>query len=79
MSAMTVAIIAAIVGLLVGSALVPGAPVFGLPIVAVLIAALGFTELRRRQVEQRSMKGFRDRADSDPVEFTARDRETLAD
>lgn len=79
MSAATLFIVAAIVGLLVGSALVPGAPIFGLPIVAVLIGVLGFTELRRRQAEQHTMESFRDRADSDPVEFTARDRETLAD
>ena len=79
MSGFTIVILAAIVGLILGSALVPGAPVFGLPIVAILVGILGFTELRRRQHDQRSMEEFRDRADTDPVEFTARDRETLAE
>ena len=41
MSAFTLAVVAAIVGLLIGTALVPGAPIFALPIVAILIVVLG--------------------------------------
>jgi uncharacterized membrane protein len=79
MPAATLVIAAAIVGLLVGSALIPGAPIFALPIVVVLVVALGTLEMRRRSGDARSMEGFRDEAKADSVEFTARDRETLAD
>jgi type III secretory pathway component EscV len=78
-SALTIVIAAAIVGLLVGAALVPGAPIFALPIAAVLILVIGVGSLRRRSAEARSMQGFREEADSEPIEFTARDRQTLVD
>ena len=77
MSAATLMIAAAIVGLLLGAALVPGAPIFALPIVAILVVVLGLAEMRRRSAEARSMQGFRAEADSEPVEFTARDKRTL--
>jgi type III secretory pathway component EscV len=77
--AVTIVIAAAIVGLLMGAALVPGAPIFALPIVAVLVLVLGLVEMRRRSAEKLSMQGFRDEADSEPIEFTARDKQTLVD
>lgn len=79
MTPLTVVIAAAIIGLLVGSALVPGAPIFGLPIVAILVVILGFSEVRRRQAEQGEIDAHRARADSSPIDFTERDRQTLAD
>jgi hypothetical protein len=79
MPAVTIVIAAAIVGLILGSALVPGAPIFALPIVAILIVVLAAGEFRRRSTEARTMKGFRDEAQAEQIEFTARDRETLAD
>ena len=79
MSGATLVIAAAIVGLLIGSALVPGAPIFALPIVAVLVVVLGVSELRRRSAETHSMQGFRDEADSEPIEFTERDKQTLVE
>jgi len=79
MSGLTIVIAAAIIGLLLGSALVPGAPIFALPIVAILIVVLGAAEMRRRSVNARSMQSFRGEADSDPIEFTERDKQTLAD
>jgi type III secretory pathway component EscV len=78
-SGATLVIAAAIVGLVVGAALVPGAPIFALPIVAVLVVVLGVSEMRRRSAETRSMQGFRDEADSDPIEFSERDKRTLVD
>jgi type III secretory pathway component EscV len=78
-SAVTIVIAAAIVGLVVGSALVPGAPIFALPIAAVLLVVLGAGQLRRRSADARNMKDFRDEADSEPIEFTARDKQTLVD
>ena len=79
MSAFTLAAAAAIVGLVIGAALVPGAPIFALPIAAILIVALGAAEMRRRSAESRSMQSFRDEADSSEIEFTARDKQTLAE
>jgi flagellar biosynthesis component FlhA len=79
MPAVTLVIVAAIVGLLLGAALVPGAPIFAIPIVAILVVVLAAAEFRRRSAEARSMQSFRDEADSDPVEFTARDKQTLVD
>ena len=79
MSAITLVIGAAIVGLLLGSALIPGAPIFGLPIVAILIVVLGRLELRRRNAEAQSMQSFRDEAKAEPVEFTERDKRTLVE
>jgi hypothetical protein len=78
-SAAMLAITAAIVGLLVGTSLVIGAPVFALPIVAIAIVVLGVAELRRRSGEARSMQGFRDEAKAEPVEFTARDKQTTVE
>jgi len=75
----TLVIVAAIVGLLLGAALVPGAPIFAIPIVAILIVVLAAGEFRRRGAEAKSMEGFRAEADSDPVEFTERDKRTLTD
>jgi hypothetical protein len=75
----TVVIAAAIVGLLIGSALVPGAPIFALPIVVVLVVVLGALEMRRRSGEARSMQGYRDEAKAEEIEFTARDKQTLVD
>ena len=79
MPAVTIVLAAAIVGLILGAALVPGAPIFALPVVAILIVVLGAAEFRRRSADARSMQGFRSEADSEPIEFTARDRETLVD
>ena len=79
MSAVTLVLAAAVIGLLVGSALIPGAPIFGLPIVAILIVVLAALEFRRRSAESRSMQGFRDEAKAEPIEFTERDKRTLVD
>jgi len=79
MSGVTIAIAAAIIGLILGSALVPGAPIFALPIVAILIVVLGAAEMRRRSADAQSMQSFRGEADSDPIEFTERDKQTLVD
>jgi hypothetical protein len=79
MSGLTIVIAAAIIGLILGSALVPGAPIFALPIVAILIVVLGAAEMRRRSADARSMQSFRGEADPDPIEFTERDKQTLVD
>ena len=75
----TLVIAAAIIGLLLGTALIPGAPIFGLPIVALLVVVLGVLELRRRGAEARSMQSFRDEAKAEPIEFTERDKQTTVE
>jgi uncharacterized membrane protein len=46
--------------------------------VAILAVAIGFLlDLRRRHNTARSMRTFREQADENKVDFTARDRETL--
>ena len=79
MSAMTIAIGAAIVGLLIGAALLPAGVFWALPIAAILIVVLGAGQLRRRREEAKSMQGFRDEAEAKPIEFTPRDKETLVE
>jgi hypothetical protein len=64
---------------LIGAALVPGAPIFAVPIVLVLVAFLGVVEMRRRSADRRTMQEFREQGDAEPVEFTARDKQTLVD
>lgn len=76
MSGATLAIAAAVIGLLIGSALIPGAPIFALPIVAILIVVLGLGEMRRRSGETKSMQGFRDEAKAESIDFTERDKQT---
>ena len=79
MPAFTLAVGAAIVGLLIGAALVPGAPIFALPIVLILVVVLGAGEYRRRSDESRSMQTLREEGEAEPVEFTARDKQTLVE
>jgi len=79
MSGATLMLGAVIVGLLVGAALVPGAPIFALPIVVVLVVVLGTLELRRRSEEASSMESLREGAQAESIEFTARDKQTLVD
>lgn len=78
MPAVTLVIAAAIIGLLLGAALVPGAPIFALPIVAILVTVLGVAEFRRRQTEAQHMEGFRSETEPE-IEFTERDKRTLVD
>ena len=79
MSGATLVLAAAIVGLVLGSALIPGAPIFALPIVVILIVVLGMLEMRRRSGEARSMQGFRDEAKAESIEFTERDKQTTVE
>ncbi len=79
MPAFTLVVGAAIVGLLIGAALVPGAPIFALPIVLILVVVLGAGEYRRRSAESRSMQTLREEGEAEPVEFTARDKQTLVE
>jgi cytochrome c-type biogenesis protein CcmH/NrfF len=78
-SALTIVVAAAIIGLVVGAALLPAGVFWALPIALVLLGFLGVGQLRRRAAEARSMESFRDEADSEPIEFTERDKQTLVE
>jgi uncharacterized membrane protein len=79
MSAVTFVIVAAIVGLLIGAALLPAGVFWALPIAAVLIVFLAAGSFRRRASEAQSVQEFREGVESKPIEFTERDKQTLVD
>ena len=55
-----------------------GAPIFAVPIAIIGAIVLGATDFRRRRRQVRQMHEFREEAKSESVEFTPRDKETLA-
>ncbi|MFL5827844.1 MAG: hypothetical protein ACJ76V_15070 [Thermoleophilaceae bacterium] len=67
-----------LIGALVGAGSVIFTPVFAIPIGLFLIACIGIWEaLKRRRNSVQQMEALREEASSD-VEFTERDRQTLA-
>jgi uncharacterized SAM-binding protein YcdF (DUF218 family) len=75
---LTIAVAALVLGLLFGSIAVWGAPIFAIPIVLLALALLGLGQMRRRSESARDVGELRDQAAAEKVEFTERDRETLA-
>ncbi|HEX8854469.1 MAG TPA: hypothetical protein VF752_02635 [Thermoleophilaceae bacterium] len=68
-----------LIGALVGAGSVIFTPVLAIPIGLFLIALVGIWELtKRRRTSTQRMEELREEADSDRVEFTERDRQTLA-
>jgi hypothetical protein len=55
-----------------------GAVIVALPVAVIGIGIIGFMDLRRRREERQSMKAFREDAATEGVDFTERDKETLA-
>lgn len=78
MTPLTIATAALLLGLLIGSIAVWGAPIFAVPIVLVALAIIGLGQMRRRSERARDIGELRDEAAAEKVEFTERDRETLA-
>ena len=79
MSAVTLFIAAAIVGLLIGAAFLPAGVFWALPLAAVLIVILAAGGFRRRAAEAQSVQEFREGVESKPIEFTERDKQTLVE
>jgi hypothetical protein len=73
----TLVVAAFVLGLIAFSFAI-GAPVFAVPIVLVGIAAFGAIDFGRRRKQVRQMHEFRQEAKAESVEFTPRDKETLA-
>ena len=79
MSPATLAIGAFLIGLVAMSlAFGGGAVIVALPVAAIGIVALGLLDLRRRRNQAKSIDDFRDDAKAEKVDFTERDKETLA-
>jgi hypothetical protein len=79
MSPVTLIFVLFLVALGVMSFVWGGAGIFvGLPIALIGILLVVMADVRRRQTSANSMKGMREQASSDDVEFTERDKETLA-
>ena len=55
-----------------------GAVIVALPVAIVAIAAVAFFDLRRRRKQVEDVREFRDQAKAEKVDFTERDKETLA-
>ena len=79
MSGASIIIVAFLFGLAAMSfAFGGGAVVVALPVAAIGIVAVAFVDFRRRRQQARTLEELRDEAKAEKVEFTARDKETLA-
>ena len=79
MSGVSLIVVALLVGLVAMSfAFGGGAVVVALPVAVVGIAAVGFLDFNRRRKQTKQLGVFRDEAKAEQVEFTERDKETLA-
>lgn len=77
MTPLTVTVAAFLIAMTLGTAVVWGTPVFGLPIIAGVLLLLAGMDVRRRVVRARDMAHHREEAQAEKVEFTERDKETL--
>ena len=79
MSGVSLIVVAFLLGLVAMSfAFGGGAVVVALPVAVVGIAAVGFLDFSRRRKQTKQLGVFRDEAKAEQVEFTERDKETLA-
>jgi uncharacterized membrane protein len=79
MSPITIAVVAFALALVVMSgAFMGGAVIVAVPLAVVIVIILGLLDLKRRRNQAEGMHRFRERAESDKIEFTSRDRQTLS-
>ena len=79
MSPFTLAAGAFLIGLLAMSfAFGGGAVIVALPVAVIGVVVLGLLDLRRRRNQAKTVEEFRDEAKAEKVDFTERDKETLA-
>jgi choline-glycine betaine transporter len=75
----TVAAVSFALALVVMSgAFMGGAVIVAVPLAIVIVIAAGLLDFKRRRNQGGGMRRFRERAESDKVDFTARDRQTLS-
>jgi hypothetical protein len=79
MSPFTIVVVAFALALVVMSgAFMGGAVIVAVPLAIALVIAVGLLDLRRRRNQAQGMHRYRERAESDKIDFTARDRQTLS-
>jgi uncharacterized protein (DUF58 family) len=80
MSGASLIVVAFLLGLVAMSFAFGGGAVVvvALPVAIVGVAAVGFLDFNRRRKQTQQLGEFRDQAKAEQVEFTERDRETLA-
>jgi UDP-N-acetylmuramyl pentapeptide phosphotransferase/UDP-N-acetylglucosamine-1-phosphate transferase len=78
MTPTTVIIVAFLLAFVAISAVFGGPVIVALPIAVVGIAAIGFFDFSRRRKQTHKLEDFREEAEAEKVEFTERDKETLA-
>ena len=79
MSGFSLVLVAFVLALLAMSfAFSGGAVIVALPIAAIAIAGVAVFDLRRRRKAVDDVRDFRDQAKTEKVDFTERDKETLA-
>ena len=79
MSPFTIGVGAFLIALVVMSFTFLGVGVlFAVPVAAIGIAILGVLDVRRRRNKAKTVEEFRDEAKAEKVDFTERDKETLA-
>jgi hypothetical protein len=79
MTPVSIIIIAFLLGLVAMSfAFGGGAVIVALPLAVLGIAAVGFLDFSRRRKQAQSLEEFREEAQAEKVDFTERDKETLA-
>jgi hypothetical protein len=71
-------VVSAFVAALIAFGFVIGTPILGVPIAILGVAVIGALTFARRRKEAGSLRKFREDAGAENVEFTERDRETLA-
>jgi hypothetical protein len=55
-----------------------GAVIVAVPLAILIVLGAGLLDLRRRRNQAQGMEQFRQQADSEKIDFTARDRQTLS-
>ncbi len=76
MSVLTI-IVGAFVLALIVSSLVFGVGIIAIPVVLIVVAAVGLFDLNRRRKQARMIHEHREQAKTEPVDFTERDQRTL--
>ncbi len=78
MSGLGFAVLAFVFALAVIVAVFPGGALIAVPVAVVGVAAIAFLDFRRRRKQAEDVREFRNEAKAEKVDFTERDKETLA-